>query len=97
MQSAMEAPERRSSAPASGGEQRKRRQRPASAKQAVEGGSRSERTLACLVQALAGKKLLVELRNEALVRGTLVEADEYMKCVPHLACCSSNCERTGEH
>lgn len=35
----------------------------------------------CLVQALEGRKLVIELRNDVIIRGTLDEADEYMKWV----------------
>ncbi len=40
---------------------------------------RTQCTLVCLVQAVAGKKLVVELRNDTILRGTLDESDEYMK------------------
>lgn len=40
---------------------------------------RSERSLVCLIQALEGRKVVVELQNDTIIRGTLDEADEYMK------------------
>lgn len=39
------------------------------------------RTLACLLQAMLGRKLVVELRNDTIIRGTIDEADDYMKWV----------------
>jgi hypothetical protein len=40
---------------------------------------RSERSLVCLIQALEGRKVVVELQNDTIIRGTLDEADDYMK------------------
>ena len=41
----------------------------------------SERTLVCLVQALQGMRLVVELRQDTIVRGMLDSADEEMNLV----------------
>lgn len=41
--------------------------------------SRTEKSLSCLIQALESRKLVIELRNDVIIRGTLEEADEYMK------------------
>ena len=43
--------------------------------------ARSERTLVCLVQALQGMRLVVELRQDTVVRGMLDSADEEMNLV----------------
>lgn len=42
---------------------------------------KSERSLACFLQALQGMKLVVELRQDTLVRGTLESADDEMNLV----------------
>jgi hypothetical protein len=41
---------------------------------------RVETSLACLLTSLQGRKLVVELRNDTIVRGELGEVDEYLKC-----------------
>ena len=41
----------------------------------------SERTLVCLVQALQGMRLVVELRQDTIVRGMLDSADKEMNLV----------------
>lgn len=40
---------------------------------------RAERSLVCLIQALEGRKVVVELQNDVIIRGVLDEADEFMK------------------
>lgn len=42
---------------------------------------REEKSLVCFLQALEGKKLVVELRNDTIIRGQIDEVDEYMKWV----------------
>ncbi|KAJ9531060.1 hypothetical protein QJQ45_000941 [Haematococcus lacustris] len=41
---------------------------------------REERSLACLIQALEGRRVVVELRSDIIIRGLLDEADEFLKC-----------------
>lgn len=40
---------------------------------------RSERSLVCLIQALEGRKVVVELRYDVVIRGRLDAADDFMK------------------
>ncbi len=44
------------------------------------GGRKKRRpaSLACFVQALEGSRVVVELRHDAIVRGTLASADDYL-------------------
>jgi small nuclear ribonucleoprotein (snRNP)-like protein len=42
---------------------------------------RSERSLACVIQALEGMRLVVELRQDTIIRGVLESADEEMNLV----------------
>lgn len=58
---------------------------------------RSETTLACFIQALQGRRVVVELRNDVIIRGCLEEADDFMKCgrarcllLPAAACMRSH-------
>eukprot|EP00898_Chlorokybus_atmophyticus_P000591 jgi/Chlat1/1532/Chrsp122S01828 len=44
----------------------------------VRKGRRSERTLACAVQALQGELVAVELRNDTVIKGHLEHADDAM-------------------
>jgi hypothetical protein len=46
-----------------------------------------EKSLVCLLQALEGRKLVVELRNDAIIRGQIDEVDEYMKWVQARCAC----------
>ncbi|KAL6764657.1 hypothetical protein V8C86DRAFT_2474206 [Haematococcus lacustris] len=39
---------------------------------------REERSLACLIQALEGRRVVVELRSDIIIRGLLDEADEFL-------------------
>lgn len=41
----------------------------------------TERTLVCFIQALQGMRLVVELRQDTVLRGTLESADEEMNLV----------------
>jgi hypothetical protein len=43
------------------------------------GERQSERTLVCVIQALMGLELLVELRNDLSIRGFLDDCDNAMK------------------
>ena len=43
----------------------------------------SERTLVCVVQALVGLELLVELRNDLSIRGVLDDCDNALKLAYH--------------
>jgi small nuclear ribonucleoprotein (snRNP)-like protein len=45
------------------------------------GERQSERTLVCVIQALMGLELLVELRNDLSIRGFLDDCDNAMKDV----------------
>lgn len=45
----------------------------------------SERTLVCVIQALVGLELLVELRNDLSIRGVLDDCDNAMKYYHHLS------------
>lgn len=40
---------------------------------------RSHRSLVCLLQALEGRKLVVELRYDVIIRGQLDAVDDFMK------------------
>jgi hypothetical protein len=40
---------------------------------------RSERSLVCLVQSLVQRRIVIELRNDIIVRGHVDSVDEYMK------------------
>lgn len=40
-----------------------------------------ERSLVCLIQALVGRKVVVELRNDLIIRGKLDVVDEYLRYV----------------
>ena len=42
---------------------------------------RSENTLVCLIQSMTGRKVVVELRNDVLLRGNLEDVDEFLKWV----------------
>jgi hypothetical protein len=44
-------------------------------------GARAPRSLLVFVQALEGLTLLVELRNDTVVRGRVESVDDAMKCV----------------
>lgn len=39
---------------------------------------RSENTLVCLIQSMMGRKVVVELRNDVLLRGNLEDVDEFL-------------------
>lgn len=41
-------------------------------------GRGAEGSLACFIQALVGSRVVVELRGDTILRGTLASADEYM-------------------
>jgi len=40
-----------------------------------------ERTLLCFVQALQGMRVVVEMRDDIAIRGTLADVDDRMNCV----------------
>ena len=40
-----------------------------------------ERSLLCFVHALRGMKVVIEMRNDVAVKGTLAEVDDRMNCV----------------
>lgn len=44
---------------------------------------KADRSLACFVQALEGLNVVVELHNDAVVRGMLESADEGMNLIIH--------------
>ena len=40
---------------------------------------KGEQSLVCFVQALVGSKLVIELRNDTVIRGTIESVDDYLK------------------
>ena len=40
---------------------------------------RSERSLVCLIQSLEGRRVVIELRNDVIVRALLETVDDFMK------------------
>ena len=42
---------------------------------------RGDKSLSCLLQALEGTRVVVELRNDTIIRGTLESADQHMSMV----------------
>ena len=45
------------------------------------GGRPWERSLVCVLKALRGMEVLVELQNDAVIRGSLDDCDDVMKSV----------------
>ena len=43
--------------------------------------SRGDKSLAVLLQALEGTRVVVELRNDTIIRGTLESADQHMSLI----------------
>ena len=42
---------------------------------------RSERSLVCLIQSLEGRRVVIELRNDMIVRALLETVDDFMRSV----------------
>ena len=47
----------------------------------VRSQHRGDKSLACLLEALEGTRVVVELRNDTIIRGTLESADQLMSLI----------------